>query len=200
MLKHVVNYKDPLTGDDVTETLHFNLSKAELAEIVLVDDEYGNKLEAVAKREDPKELLETVKDIVRRSYGEVVETGGRRRFVKSDEASLAFMGSEAFSTFFFELFTDPQKTYDFINGVMPQDLLNGSAEELVAQARANRPVPQDRLPKKIKNVELPAEDPIEIDGIQEENALRARRAELEQRPANELSIDELIELKTLQED
>lgn len=199
MLKHVVNYKDPLTGENITETLHFNLSKAELAEIVLVDDEYGNKLQAIAKREDPKELLESVKDIVARSYGEVVEVGGRRRFVKADEATKVFMGSEAFSTFFFDLFTDPNKTIDFVNGVMPQDLLDGSAEELAAQARSNRPVPQDRLPKQIKNVNLPAEDPIELEVLQEENSLSDRREELESRPANELSIDELIELKRLQE-
>lgn len=212
MLKHVVNYTDPLTDEKVTETLHFNFSKAELAEKVMIDQEYGDKLKAIATREDPKELIDTIKEMVREAYGDVVEVNGRKQFRKTAEGTEAFLGSEAYSTFFFELFTDPQHTINFVNGIMPAEFMEGVEVPQVTR----RPQPQDRRPKQIKQVELPAED-IQIVGGQEltkaefvgsdprdvdveDNPAQDRLKELEARPLDGLKIDELIELKTLRGD
>lgn len=191
MLKHVVNYTDPLTDEEVTETLHFNFSKAELAEKVMIDPEYGNKLKAIAERENAKELIDNVKEMIRESYGDVLEINGRKQFRKTVEGTEAFLGSEAYSTFFFGLFTDPQNTINFVNGIMPAEFMEGVEVPEVTR----RPQPQDRRPKQVKVVEIP-------DGIEviEPDPAQDRLKELEARPLDGLKIDELIELKTLRGD
>lgn len=207
MLKQDVTYKDPLTDEKVTETLHFNLSKAELAEMLVIDPEYPNRLQEIAKREDPQELVDTIKELVRRSYGEVVEVDGRKRFFKSEATSEAFLGTEAYSEFFFGLFTDLSRATAFVNGVMPADLLDGSALEAAPAPQApRRPVPQDRLPKRVKTVEVSADQFEEVSDVEvvdanpevDEKANRVK--ELLSKSFSELTLDELIELKQLQQE
>jgi hypothetical protein len=183
MLQKTVTYVDPFTDEKTSEVLYFNLSKAEVAELVLAGDDFGERLQAVAEKADPKELLATVKDIIRRSYGERVEMNGKAHFMKSPEISKNFMATEAYSAFFYELFTDPSATAEFINGIMPEELINAAKEQTLVKQ------PQDHRPKEIKTVELPRED-----------GTPYFDKEVTEKSRTEMTLDELIALKKAEED
>lgn len=138
MLKQNVTYKNLFTDEEVTETLYFNLSKAEIINLMLEEDDYLANLQTIGKDSEVKELLKVVKDLIRRSYG--IKDGDR--FRKSDIIVDDFMTSEVYSTFIFDLFTDPVKTAAFVEKVMPPELIEMAKNEMAAKK------PQDHLPKK----------------------------------------------------
>jgi len=156
MLIQDVTYTDPFTNEEVTETLHFNLSKAEVAEMVLTGENFGEKLRDVAQRADAKELIATLKDIIRKSYGMAVEVEGRKSFKKTPEISEAFLGSEAYSTFFWDMVRDLDKVIVFVNGIMPEELMDAAKADMPEAFRTlDKPKPQDYLPRRVKTVEMP---------------------------------------------
>lgn len=122
MLKKTIKYVD-YNGEERNEDFYFNLSKAEIIEWISSTnggytlDKY---LEHIAKKRNSKEVMETFKDLIWRSYGEKSLDG--RRFIKSEEVKLNFFETEAYSILYTELVTDAKKASEFINGIIPQDL------------------------------------------------------------------------------
>lgn len=197
MLKEDVTYENPFTGEKVTQTLYFNLSKAEILDILTEDEAYVKQLESLSEQSSMKDLLGAIKFFMRRAYGQ--RDGDS--FIKNEFMSEQFMKSEAYSTYIFSLFSTPDKAASFVNGVMPAELL------AAAKTEGKRPPLTDHLPKQVKDVELPPEEEhtfedslAEIRGIEEDDRRTRRLEELKARPANELSLDELIELRKFQDD
>ena len=120
MLKKTVTYVD-YNGVERTEDFYFNLSKAEVAEMVLsVEGGFSKMLEEIVKSNDNARILELFKEMVLKAYGEKSADG--RRFVKSKELAEAFSQTEAYSEIFMELAMDEKAAAAFVNGIMPANL------------------------------------------------------------------------------
>lgn len=126
MIKKTVTY---LNFDDerVTEDFYFNLTKGELAERVLTNDgDLVKELQAITQSGNPKLIIDTFKDILKRAYGVRSEDG--KKFRKSEEAWEEFVSTEAYSEIFMELCTDAEAASEFIVGILPKDLADGVSE------------------------------------------------------------------------
>lgn len=122
MLKKTITYTD-YSGIERTEDFYFNLSKAEILEMQLsVNGGFAEMLQKIIKAKDFPTLVKTFKELILMSYGEKSEDG--RRFVKSKEISDAFAQTEAYSILFMELSNDDKAASEFVNGILPADLVS----------------------------------------------------------------------------
>lgn len=88
MLKQSITYKD-YNNIERTEDFYFNLTQAEIVEMVAMSDEdLAEKLKKIVEAKNGTEIMRTFKDILFRSYGEKSSDG--KRFVKSQEISKSF--------------------------------------------------------------------------------------------------------------
>jgi len=130
MFKKAITYTD-YDGNERTEDFFFNLNKAELIEFnYFVDGGMEKFLQQVVKKEDTKAMIDLIKELIRRAYGEKSADG--LRFVKfKDGHNLAddFMQTEAYSELFVELTSDEKKVSEFINGIIPRKM----AEEIAVK-------------------------------------------------------------------
>lgn len=117
MLKKVISYVD-YNDVEREETFYFNLSKSEVAEMELsMDGGLKSHIERIVETKDQVELLMLFKTMILKSYGEKSPDG--KRFIKSEELSIAFSQTEAYSNLFMELASSTQATIDFVNGIVP---------------------------------------------------------------------------------
>lgn len=120
MLKKTITYKD-LDGNPVTEDFYFHMSKVEVTEMMFTVGSLQNRLKKIIASGDGGAIMAEFRKIIRDSYGRRSEDN--RSFEKSEAISQAFLGSGAFDELFFELCTDPAAASDFINGILPPDML-----------------------------------------------------------------------------
>ena len=132
MLKINKTYTD-YNGVERTEDFYFNLSKAELLEMEMGTSggltQMVNKI--VAAQEAPA-IIKVFKDLVFKAYGEKSPDG--KHFVKSNELSVAFSQTEAYSMIFMELATDSDSAAKFVNGIIPADLEKQASAPALASA------------------------------------------------------------------
>lgn len=119
MLKKVIKYTD---YDDVEreETFYFNLTKAEIMEMQLLEE--GGLDKAISRILETQNIPETIKifkELILKSYGEKSPDG--KRFIKSKEIVEAFTQTEAFSNLYMELATDDRAASEFVNGIIPKN-------------------------------------------------------------------------------
>lgn len=120
MYKKTMTYTD-YDGNTRTDDFYFNLTKAELVEMEMsVSGGMQQMLERVMKDHDGKRIMETIKDLILRSYGEKSTDG--KRFVKTAEMRDTFVQTEAYSDLFMELVTDAEKAAEFVNGIVPKEV------------------------------------------------------------------------------
>ncbi len=126
MLKKTIKYTD--FEDNVREeTICFNISRAELA--MMENSEVGGfrkKLERIVNAQDNVAIMEVLRDIIHRSVGDISADG--RRFMKSEEISRNFEETEAYSELIVELLSDEEKAAEFINGIMPKEIVAQAAQ------------------------------------------------------------------------
>lgn len=126
MLKKTIKYTD--FEDNVREEVfHFNISRAELA--MMENSEVGGfrkKLERIVNAQDNVAIMEVLRDIIHKSVGEVSPDG--RRFMKSEEIARAFEETEAYSELIVELLGNDEKAAEFINGIMPKEIVAQAAQ------------------------------------------------------------------------
>jgi hypothetical protein len=128
MLKKTITYED-YDGNERTEDFYFNLSKAELMEMEM--SETGGFVQMAKKivaEKNAKRLIELFKDLILKSYGEKSADG--RRFIKNQELRDSFSQTEAYSFLFMQLSTDADAAADFVNGIVPAQLLASSRNAL----------------------------------------------------------------------
>lgn len=122
MLKETITYLD-YNDENRTETFMFNLTKSEVTEMEMsIEGGLVEKINKMVELKDGAQIMAFFKQIVLKAYGEKSSDG--RRFVKSEELSLAFSQTPAYDNLFMRLVTDPQAAADFISGVIPKDINN----------------------------------------------------------------------------
>lgn len=134
MIKKTVTYFD-FDNNERTETHYFNLNQTELIEMAMdipedvsaavgTDPNQFDK-EAVAtglvEKMGQKGVMGFVKDLLLKSYGIKSEDG--RRFIKTPAISEEFSQTIAFDTIFMELMADDKAAADFVNGVIPTNVI-----------------------------------------------------------------------------
>ena len=131
MLKKIITYTD-YNGVERTEPFYFNLSKAELMEMELgVTGGMTEMLNKIIDAKDAPSLMKTFKEMIMKSYG--IKSDDGKRLIKSEELSIAFTQTEAYSVLFMELITDDKAAADFVNGIIPNEI----QAEVAAQTAQN---------------------------------------------------------------
>lgn len=119
MLKKTITYTD-YNGNERTEDFYFNISKAEAVEMEMsVNGGLSEMAQKIVAAQDMPAIIKLCKDMILKAYGEKSLDG--KRFMKSDEISDAFAQTEAYSTLFMELASDPDAAARFFNGIVPKD-------------------------------------------------------------------------------
>ena len=120
MLKKIITYTD-YNNVERTEPFYFNLSKAELMEMELgVTGGMTEMLDKIIAAKDAPSLMKTFKEMIMKAYG--VKSDDGKRLIKSEELSIAFTQTEAYSVLFMELITDDKAAADFVNGIIPNEI------------------------------------------------------------------------------
>ena len=131
MLKKIITYTD-YNGVERTEPFYFNLSKAELMEMELgVTGGMTEMLDKIIAAKDAPSLMKTFKEMIMKSYG--IKSDDGKRLIKSEELSIAFTQTEAYSVLFMELITDDKAAADFVNSIIPNEI----QAEVAAQTAQN---------------------------------------------------------------
>ena len=134
MLKKQITYTD-YDGNAKTDTLYFHLNKFEWLEL-----ETYTKGGMVANLEratnNAKKTIEILQKIILRAYGEKnPETGA---FEKSDEISIRFSKTDAFSELFFELAYNESSSKEFFLGLVPSDVRGEVDKEILELERKQK--------------------------------------------------------------
>ena len=126
MIKKTITYKD-YNQVDRTEDFYFNLSKDEVMEMEMsTSGGLAEMITRIVAAQDQPAIIKIFKDLILKAYGEKSPDG--KRFIKSDELSIAFSQTEAYSQLFMELATDAEAASAFVNGIVPADMAKQAAK------------------------------------------------------------------------
>lgn len=135
MLKRIINFDD-FDGKPDSVEAYFHLSKAELIEYeVEFKEGLAGAIQRIINAEDRKEMIAEFKRIILMSYG--VRSDDGKRFIKTEELRNAFQQTPAYSALFMELATEDGKAAEFINGVLPADMV-AQAQLMQAEQQNNQ--------------------------------------------------------------
>lgn len=144
MLKQTITYTD-YEGVERSEDFYFNFTEAELMEMEMGQDGGLEKyILKIVNSKDTPSLIKIFKDLIVKAYGEKSPDG--RRFIKTEELSLAFTQTEAYSQLFMKLATDDEVAAQFVNGIMPASVvekMNEKTKEKVENIENIKPGSQD---------------------------------------------------------
>ena len=130
MLKKPITYVD-YDGNQRTENHWFNLDEAEILELQMsYPGGMGAMLQKMVEEEDGAKILATIKKIIMMSYGEKSLDG--KYFKKSEEMSIAFTHTRAYSALLMELYRDANAAAEFMNKIIPQVDATGNPLNVVA--------------------------------------------------------------------
>lgn len=147
MYTKTINYVD-FNGNKRTEDFYFHLTKAEVIMWMTTDKEYtlDKVVHQLIEQSNGQKVMEIFKDLIIRSYG--VKSLDGKRFTKSQEVKDAFVESEAYSTLFMELISDAKAASEFINNIMPKDLMDQVNAEILKHPDGIPDELRDYLPGK----------------------------------------------------
>lgn len=125
MFKKNVIYVD-FDGTERKEDFYFNLTEAECLEMEMgVTGGMTKLLQNIIDEKDPKRLVEYMKDLVLRAYGERDPDG--KHFMKSEAIRNRFACSAAYSVVFMEFARDAKAAAEFARGILPAHLRGSEA-------------------------------------------------------------------------
>ena len=128
MIQKTITYTD-FDGNERTEDFYFHLTEQELTEWELsVDGGLSGVLTRIMKSKDDRKTMELFKEILMKSYG--VKTPDGRGFIKNQEVLDNFKYTQAFSDLYMELATDDKAAAEFINGILPKNLVQNVENEM----------------------------------------------------------------------
>lgn len=115
-----MTFKD-YNGNDRTEDLRFNFTKAELVEMEMtVPGGLQAMVQGIIDAQDRPELIKIFKKLILDSYG--VKSPDGKRFIKSEELKTEFSQTEAYSDLFILLSSNDEEAAKFINGIVPEGM------------------------------------------------------------------------------
>lgn len=121
MLKKTIKYTD-FDGETREEDFYFNLTKAELAQMrYSVSGGLEKRLTRIINSNNQPELIKVFCELIDLSYG--VKSDDGRKFMKNASILEDFKSTEAYSQLFMQLASDEKFAEEFINGVLPSDLV-----------------------------------------------------------------------------
>lgn len=133
MLKKTIEYVD-FNGVSREEDFYFHLSTPELTRM---EAKYGGDLfkhiMKVVDKGDFKAVVATLEDLILTSYGEKTEDG--RSFRKDPQSTKDFEYSNAYAVLFEELFTNPDASREFGEGVVGGSEVNKEKQEQIQKLR-----------------------------------------------------------------
>ena len=121
MYKIHEKYED-YNGVEREEDFYFNLTTTELMKM-----EYGTegglaeKIKKINAAKDTIQIMNTFEEFLKLSYGQKSDDG--KRFIKSPELLKEFMETPAYSQIYMRLGSDEKAAVDFINHVVPANIL-----------------------------------------------------------------------------
>lgn len=119
-----ITYKD-FAGETRTEEYMFNMSKSDVVQWrYSVNGGIEEVFRRIIDKNDQTALMAMVKDLIRRSYGERSLDG--KSFVKRKngvDLIEEFEQTAAYDALFMELITNSKAAAEFLNGLMPPDLV-----------------------------------------------------------------------------
>lgn len=126
MIVKDITYTD-YKGNSKTKKCFFNLTSIEIAEMETSEEgSLTGMINKITETGDPSTIVKFFKTVILKSYGEVSEDG--ERFVKVDlngiPLSVAFSQTDAYSKLFVEMVSDPNVFVQFINNLIPTDLVD----------------------------------------------------------------------------
>lgn len=128
MIQKTITYTD-FDGNERTEDFYFHLTEQELTEWELsVDGGLSGVLTRIMKSKDDRKTMELFKEILIKSYG--VKTPDGRGFIKNKEVLDNFKYTQAFSDLYMELATNDKAAAEFVNGILPKDLVKNAEKEM----------------------------------------------------------------------
>lgn len=123
MYKKTVAYTN-LNGEQVTESLYFNLSKRDALKVfgkytngTLDEKTLQLYLDKLKDSKDVVKMISFIEDVILSAYGEKSEDG--KYFMKDNVIRTRFENSVAYAEVFEELFTNPKELNEFIKGIFP---------------------------------------------------------------------------------
>lgn len=120
MLEKKIKFTD-FNGQEREQTFQFNLTKQELLTMELgTTGGYTEMLKTIINTTDTPKLMEVFEKFILKSYGRKSADG--MRFEKSEQLSLEFKQTEAYSELFLELISSDEAAAKFINGVVPKEV------------------------------------------------------------------------------
>lgn len=120
MYQKTITYTD---FNDVsrTETIFFNLSKAELSKMAASEGGgFAARMQRMMDAKDITEIVDTVMWLIDQSYG--IKSDDGRYFRKSKEHLDDFKSSPLYDAFWMALMNEEDTITNFIVGVMPKDM------------------------------------------------------------------------------
>lgn len=138
MIKKTLTFKN-FRKEEETEEFFFNMSEGELTimQIRAIDqknESFSDKLDKISKGLQGSELADVIEDLVLKSYG--IKSSDGKKFRKNAEILEDFTSSGAYSVLITELFSLEGSLTEFINGVVPDDLVKSSKAEAEKQLSA----------------------------------------------------------------
>lgn len=117
MLKKKITYTD-YNGMERTEDFYFNLTEAEITEMEMSTvGGLTGMIQRIIDAQDVPSIVKVFKELLLKAYGQKSADG--RRFEKSEKISTEFSQTEAYSSLFMELATNPEEATKFFNAIVP---------------------------------------------------------------------------------
>lgn len=121
-----ITYKD-FDGNERKEDFYFHLSKNKITEMELgTPGGMEAYIQKIIDSKDGAKIMETFKMFITESYGIKSEDG--RFFKQNKEITDEFLSSAAYDELFVELCTNAEKAAEFINGIIPKELVEEMAK------------------------------------------------------------------------
>jgi hypothetical protein len=158
VLKKDIKYTS-FDGEEVVETFYFNLTQAELVELEMsVEGGLEAALKRIVADEDGAGVIREFKKIIKKAYGKKSADG--KRFIKNEQEFTEFESSEPYSVLFMELVTDADAAAQFINGIVPKDLLkdNKNQTQLAVAPEPTAPKPTPRVLTRAEVTEMDGDE------------------------------------------
>jgi hypothetical protein len=161
VLKKTITYEN-FNGETVVEDFFFHLSKAELVEMEMsVEGGLSESLQKIVAEEDTRKIVEEFKRIILKAYG--VKSLDGRRFIKNQQLREEFESTEAYSTLFMDLVTNVDAAIEFVNGIVPQGMVDEATKVVQTDERALASVPEEKPePKILSKKDIEVMSPLEF--------------------------------------
>lgn len=112
--------------EEITRKYYFNLSKSDITQWNLEKNGgFLGRLERIQNTMNGVEIAEFIEELLSKTYGEKSDDGNRFIKHRPDGSRLydEFKETNAYDVLYMELTSDEKKAAEFINGVLPKDMI-----------------------------------------------------------------------------